>query len=1773
MAFPGSVYAPPGVYTQTLFNNPVQAAVTGVRIPVYIGTGNEILSQEDLQVVRGSSASVDQGVPKEDLDGRAVADILASGQVILGNFDGERRLVQVRNFPIVTGDGSGTTATNAASISVEINGRPDVVLTVRGAEGILELSTAPRPTDEVRVTYFFNRTDTAATDNVSSQVTPGAAVLRGLKGEPSGGYEVLAGNNTLIVTVDGVDVVVDFGTGFKSASTLTSLINGAGAATTLNAVTYGTNFGEVAIALSGAESLVIGDGSANTLLGYTTGASTSRQTVFYTFNGPIVQGDNGGVTTTDPSKVTVLIDGAAVTPLAVNGQTRAVTLPFAPPSGSTVTVSYFFNTYQDTFDYLAHINVTDIQRVGVVPGNSDFIEQADFVLKNDLIVWGTAALIESGVNTQGTALFNEAQITGNLVDVQSYLEVASPVSDQTVNPPKTSTTTFQLQRQPTTGNGRNTPLGQDLFQTVSNGRIDLPTNRPDLVIAYWGWSVQDALERGPVSVLRVEGAEITLGESVPVGATVYATYYYNTLVDEEYTLEVDVPGPAGIGTYFIKDKNGRDIFTPRFGVKGTLLTGITIQFPSGSELTPDVRFESGVTGPVEETVTVTFANKDATLAKYSVPGSGPYFTITDASDHARFTIDSTALTGGGAGIDLSRVDGIEGLGFSAHLLGEEIAYTSASGQTTYDVETGVNDELALTLDGVTITIDVPPGTGVDADRYVTAINEQAKSTLNPPVYTSATRFTGATEITAAEYDKFTFNYTGDVNGSSGPLTVTIPPGTYNSPATLATAIQGVVTVALGTLGAGFAGIAITVGANADGQLTYALDNATADNGTAWTDTITVTGAPVPVPGDTVEITDPLGNVEVFTATATATVIGAGARNFDVSSGLVATISLELTSAINDVTNGIADTLTAVDGGGTVALTAVNVGVISNLISIAFTGSVGAFTLLGAVPGTAEGGGYLEFLDGPTAAEDFSVLSGISTDAAVGGNQTKLLNGDVVRRFSVAGTSGALVYDRILVRNRVVPGSGSMSHFPQVGQSQLKVEGNSAIEQTGLLPNSEGSAGMRATVQPATLLGRVGFSAGQIATGTFGDERDGQPTVQLFEAGGTQPQNNVFKVNIDGTPVEIVFTDSAGAAIPIAGSADVPLGPLGSPDTVLTQINTALTAAGLPGAVRQEGAGIRFTSLVTDTTSAVTIDDGNANSTLGFSAGNTDDRDPVQPEVIASALMSHHSSSVSAEYLTWDSPSSTHFAGLALAGVIRDQANAEFLYIQSQAATVGGLGVSSNILLETPASPNGSWLLPGTNLLALAGAGASGEEGISGFYVTSSDTTRGSGSANTSVLNTGTGQDGAVGQTYRDTNTGLVFTVLEREGGGTYPTGVTSTFTFEVRRKVTTDSNLPVNALPGVELLVTNTSGIGVGDTSIVTTVERGGNEPAIGDLYYVTYDYTKDNFDTALFTRLATIEANYGRVAQENLVTLASYLGIINGAVIVGIKQVVKQVGSNQASVADYRDALIDLRGPLPGGLSLDQITPLRGDNADLYQFLRIENDIQSSIRYRQERTSIVGTSSGTQISGAGDLANALSATRMRVVYPDIVTMTLTDALGNDDEVLVDGTFLASAMAGNRVSPNIDVATPWTNARLVGFNQLARTLDAVEQNQLAVRGVTVLEDRAPAIRVRQGLSTDISNVLTKTPTVITIADEVQRQARITLDRFIGVKFLPTILQQIEGRMTFMFKGLSAAEIITTFTGIRASTTTDPTVVEVEAFYQPVFPLLYIVVTFNLRSTL
>ena len=62
----------------------------------------------------------------------------------------------------------------------------------------------------------------------------------------------------------------------------------------------------------------------------------------------------------------------------IDGDTGLVTLASAPDSSATVTITYYFNTWQNTFDYLPE-TPTEVVSVGVAPGDSTYIQDTDYV--------------------------------------------------------------------------------------------------------------------------------------------------------------------------------------------------------------------------------------------------------------------------------------------------------------------------------------------------------------------------------------------------------------------------------------------------------------------------------------------------------------------------------------------------------------------------------------------------------------------------------------------------------------------------------------------------------------------------------------------------------------------------------------------------------------------------------------------------------------------------------------------------------------------------------------------------------------------------------------------------------------------------------------------------------------------------------------------------------------------------------------------------------------------------------------------------------------------------------------------------------------------------------------------------------------------------------------------------------------------------------------------------------------------------------------------------
>jgi hypothetical protein len=230
-----------------------------------------------------------------------------------------------------------------------------------------------------------------------------------------------------------------------------------------------------------------------------------------------------------------------------------------------------------------------------------------------------------------------------------------------------------------------------------------------------------------------------------------------------------------------------------------------------------------------------------------------------------------------------------------------------------------------------------------------------------------------------------------------------------------------------------------------------------------------------------------------------------------------------------------------------------------------------------------------------------------------------------------------------------------------------------------------------------------------------------------------------------------------------------------------------------------------------------------------------------------------------------------------------------------------------------------------------------------------------------------------------------------------------------------------------------------------------------------------------------------------------------------------------------------------------------------------------SSPRQEGERTAIIGTAIGTTPTGVQAIARGLQSELVTLVYPDSFVLTIQDDAGNLTDRLIDGTYIAAALAGSTCSPAVDVATPFTRRQLLGLKSIGRILDPTVANQVAVAGVTVIEQLDANIRVRHGLTTRLDNVITRTPSVQLTIQYVQQVLRATLDPFIGTKFVSTIPKQVEQAVSAAFQRMINAQIVTNVAGIVASVDAeDPTVLRLEAIYVPVFPLEYIVTSLSVR---
>ena len=440
--------------------------------------------------------------------------------------------------------------------------------------------------------------------------------------------------------------------------------------------------------------------------------------------------------------------------------------------------------------------------------------------------------------------------------------------------------------------------------------------------------------------------------------------------------------------------------------------------------------------------------------------------------------------------------------------------------------------------------------------------------------------------------------------------------------------------------------------------------------------------------------------------------------------------------------------------------------------------------------------------------------------------------------------------------------------------------------------------------------------------------------------------------------------------------------------------------------------------------------------------------------------------------------------------------------------------------------------------------------------------------------------GHAGQTYIDPRTGfrVTFAITYMPAVGTvlfYYVGDPTSAASPAKYYISVNTNI-VRPIPGINLTVATTSGgteDNTGDTDIIYTYNKSGNEPDVGDIYYVTFDKGKIDYTTKFVTDMGQVQKLYGPIDINNRITVACDLAFKNGARAIAVKQIQKVAGGTDASVQGYIEGIDAFNEPLPNGLRPTLMQPLSTD-PEIHSYLKTSNAIQSSKRYRNERTSIIGFDIGTEPDTVIQSVKNLNTEKLTAIYPDAAVYTIVDVYGNPVEYLVDGSIIACAVAGADVSPAYDIATPLTGQTVTGFTRLYRRLDNVTAAQVAQAGCTVLEEQTPVISILMYLTTDVSSVLTRNPRIVEVKHFVQQGLRRVLRRYIGMKNLPRVLPQIRDTVGSYFKSLKQSEIITSFKGIKvALNATDPSTVDVEAYYSPVHELDWILVTLNLVSVM
>lgn len=356
--------------------------------------------------------------------------------------------------------------------------------------------------------------------------------------------------------------------------------------------------------------------------------------------------------------------------------------------------------------------------------------------------------------------------------------------------------------------------------------------------------------------------------------------------------------------------------------------------------------------------------------------------------------------------------------------------------------------------------------------------------------------------------------------------------------------------------------------------------------------------------------------------------------------------------------------------------------------------------------------------------------------------------------------------------------------------------------------------------------------------------------------------------------------------------------------------------------------------------------------------------------------------------------------------------------------------------------------------------------------------------------------------------------------------------------------------------------------------------PTTGQSYYVTYKYAKATGDyiPKLFDNMDDVLNEYGPITftgttldQTSYLSLGAKLAFGNGA-----QQVILCQVNDPATAGDFDDAFTLLEEEVGGQnpniiiALLDTLsntgTPSSNYDSGVTYLLAHVNKM-SDRAFGKERTAFTSLWDGASVAQLIAKATAVNNERMVVVGPSNAVYTASYN-GVNADCQVGGNFIACALAGLDVSQ--DPAEPLTRKLITGFKSLATNLTKTQMDNLATAGVCVIKQTAGILRVRHGVTTNMSTANTQEITVVQIKDYCIQNVRVGCDSYVGKKLVPGTPAKMKESINTVLGKIIEADIIAKKGSVMVKQDqAEPRKVKVSFSILPVYPLNWVDITFTI----